>query len=215
MTVYQHPVNGHEKCLFSKYLHETLLYFRFLVPMFISTRHLTLMTLFWSACLFYFNDNWIAMSIVIFLQRVTDTWDGAIGRERNEGYIKWGYFVDHFLDWVFLCSIMGALYVHTLDVWCLFICFPISIHMVGFSLSTTVSDEPYLSFLKITKHWWTSLDELQFGIMLFIYLVLKNTDWLPIGFVGLMAWSSLYIYDIQHTLAAADMNIKYKSNKNK
>ena len=121
-----------DKTLFGHHVYYSVLYHKYLVPSFVSTRHLTLMTLFWSAFLFYFNNNWIAMSILIFLQRVTDTWDGAIGRERNEGYVKWGYFVDHFLDWVFLCCIMGALYVHTQDVWCLFICFPISIYVVGF-----------------------------------------------------------------------------------
>lgn len=203
--------NKFDKTLFGHHVYYSVLYHKYLVPSFVSTRHLTLMTLFWSAFLFYFNNNWIAMSILIFLQRVTDTWDGAIGRERNEGYVKWGYFVDHFLDWVFLCCIMGALYVHTQDVWCLFICFPISIYVVGFSLSTTVSDEPYSPFVKITERWWTCLDELQFGIMLFIYLVFQNTSWLPIGFVGLMAWSSLYIYDIQRKLAMLDMNIKSQS----
>ena len=32
--------------------------------------------------------------------------DGAVGRARNTGLIKWGFYMDHFLDYVFLASIV-------------------------------------------------------------------------------------------------------------
>ena len=43
---------------------------------------------------------------MITLQWLTDSLDGAIGRYRNVGLIRWGYYMDHFLDYIFLCSIL-------------------------------------------------------------------------------------------------------------
>ncbi len=43
---------------------------------------------------------------MIFLQYITDLLDGKVGRERNTGLIQWGYYMDHFLDYIFLCSIL-------------------------------------------------------------------------------------------------------------
>ena len=48
---------------------------------------------------------WV-VSFAIFGQYITDLLDGEIGRRRNTGLIKWGYYMDHFLDYIFLCSIL-------------------------------------------------------------------------------------------------------------
>ncbi len=40
------------------------------------------------------------------MQYITDMLDGAVGRMRNTGLIKWGFYMDHFLDYVFLSSII-------------------------------------------------------------------------------------------------------------
>ena len=32
--------------------------------------------------------------------------DGEVGRSRNSGLIKWGFYMDHFLDYIFLCAII-------------------------------------------------------------------------------------------------------------
>lgn len=45
---------------------------------------------------------------MIIGQYLTDLFDGAVGRMRNTGLIKWGYYMDHFLDYVFLCSLLIA-----------------------------------------------------------------------------------------------------------
>lgn len=92
------------------------------VPKWLETYHLTLMTILWSLLIilcgwlaFYTaNLNWFWLSSVfIALQWVTDVLDGEIGRRRNTGLIKWGFFMDHFLDYVFLCAILIS-YVFTL-----------------------------------------------------------------------------------------------------
>lgn len=83
------------------------------IPRSIETYHLTLTTILWSALVVIFSylaqNNILWMwwtSVMIVLQYVTDLFDGAVGRFRNTGLIRWGYYMDHFLDYVFLCSIL-------------------------------------------------------------------------------------------------------------
>ncbi|MEN8126829.1 MAG: CDP-alcohol phosphatidyltransferase family protein [Planctomycetota bacterium] len=80
----------------------------------ITSRQLTLMTILWSVGVVVFgslagrsdNLHWLWLSsLMVFLQWFTDCFDGAIGRHRNEGLIKWGFYMDHFLDFVFMCSV--------------------------------------------------------------------------------------------------------------
>jgi len=81
-------------------------------PRWIQGYHLTLMTIPFSAGLIVFgylarnNYAWLWLSsLMLFLQWFTDSFDGALGRYRDTGIPKWGYFMDHFLDFVFMCSI--------------------------------------------------------------------------------------------------------------
>ena len=88
------------------------------IPKCIETYHLTYMTILWSALIVLFgwfakeNINWMwVVSLMIFLQYITDLFDGAIGRYKNTGLIKWGYYMDHFLDYLFLVSVTTAYYL--------------------------------------------------------------------------------------------------------
>lgn len=88
------------------------------IPKGIETYHLTLLTLVWSALnpLFGYlaisNLQWLwAVSGIIVLQYITDLFDGAVGRHRNTGLVKWGFYMDHFLDYVFLCSLVLTGYI--------------------------------------------------------------------------------------------------------
>ncbi|MBN1391768.1 MAG: hypothetical protein JW947_03085 [Sedimentisphaerales bacterium] len=81
-------------------------------PKWIQGYHLTLMTIPLSAGLIIFgylarnNCCWLWLSsLMLFLQWFTDSFDGALGRFRDTGIPKWGFFMDHFLDFVFMCSI--------------------------------------------------------------------------------------------------------------
>jgi len=88
------------------------------LPAFIETYHLTLTTILWSAgntvVAFYARANlsllWI-VSLMIALQYVTDLFDGELGRQRETGLVKWGFYMDHFLDYVFLCSLVFVGYM--------------------------------------------------------------------------------------------------------
>lgn len=83
------------------------------VPRFLETYHLTLLTLVWSTGIvagsFFARQNlhWLwLVSLCILLQYLSDVLDGAVGRYRDTGLVKWGYYMDHLLDYVFLASII-------------------------------------------------------------------------------------------------------------
>lgn len=82
------------------------------MPAWIEGHHLTWMTLAWSIGLVVFgylargNLHWLwAGSAMLFLQWFTDCFDGALGRLRDRGLVKWGYYMDHFLDFVFMWAV--------------------------------------------------------------------------------------------------------------
>ncbi|PIR03177.1 MAG: hypothetical protein COV60_01700, partial [Candidatus Magasanikbacteria bacterium CG11_big_fil_rev_8_21_14_0_20_43_7] len=86
------------------------------LPQWITSRGLTMMTVLWSAGIIMtgylastesFGFLWI-ISACIFFQWLTDSLDGSLGKYQNAGWIKWGYYMDHFLDYIFLCSILVA-----------------------------------------------------------------------------------------------------------
>lgn len=83
------------------------------IPSWLETYHLTMLTLLWSLMILVFsflaakNLRWLWMvSLMIFLQWVTDHYDGKVGKYRNTGLVRWGYYMDHMLDYVFLCSVL-------------------------------------------------------------------------------------------------------------
>ncbi len=129
------------------------------IPNFIETYHLTLLTILWSLLIILFsffakdNINWLwGVSICIFLQYLTDLFDGAVGRFRNTGLIKWGYYMDHFLDYVFLCSILiGYSFILPLEfMYVLFFILAIfGSFMVNSYLSFAATNEFKIAYLKI------------------------------------------------------------------
>lgn len=83
------------------------------IPAWLETHHLTMLTLVWSLLILAFsylaatNINWLwLVSVMIFLQYVTDYYDGKIGKHRNTGLARWGYYMDHLLDYFFLSSVI-------------------------------------------------------------------------------------------------------------
>jgi phosphatidylglycerophosphate synthase len=62
------------------------------IPAWLETHHLTMLTLVWS--------------LMICFQYLTDYYDGKIGKYRNTGLVRWGYYMDHLLDYFFLSSVI-------------------------------------------------------------------------------------------------------------
>ncbi len=85
------------------------------LPRWMRSWQLTLLTAVWSAAMMLFgylasdDRRWLwAMSVMVFAQWLTDSFDGTLGRTRGEGLVKWGYFMDHFLDTIFAGSVVIA-----------------------------------------------------------------------------------------------------------
>lgn len=86
-----------------------------LIPRFIETYHLTLMTIPLAVLLIIAsfmarkNISWLWLnSAVIIIHYLCDAFDGEIGRRRNTGLIKWGFYMDHFLDFIFGAAITAS-----------------------------------------------------------------------------------------------------------
>jgi len=83
------------------------------IPSWLETYHLTMMTLLWSSLILFFSHlaardlRWLwGVSAMVALQYVTDHYDGKIGKYRGTGLVRWGYYMDHLLDYVFLFSVI-------------------------------------------------------------------------------------------------------------
>jgi archaetidylinositol phosphate synthase len=83
------------------------------IPSWLETYHLTMLTLVWSSLILFFSHlaakdlRWLwGVSVMVALQYVTDHYDGKIGKYRGTGLVRWGYYMDHLLDYVFLCSVI-------------------------------------------------------------------------------------------------------------
>ncbi|MBC8090225.1 MAG: hypothetical protein H7Z40_23445 [Phycisphaerae bacterium] len=126
------------------------------VPRFLETYHLTLLTIVWSLLILVFgwlaktNIQWLWMvSVMVVLQYVTDLFDGAVGRYRNTGLIKWGFFMDHMLDYIFLCAMITA--YHTVappgfEVWFMLLLGLTGAHMAHSFLAFAASNQFRIAF---------------------------------------------------------------------
>src|SRR6185503_15231465 len=83
------------------------------IPSWLETYHLTMLTLLWSGLILLFSYwaatdlRWLwGVSAMVFMQYVTDHYDGKVGKYRGTGLVRWGYYMDHLLDYVFLCSVL-------------------------------------------------------------------------------------------------------------
>jgi phosphatidylglycerophosphate synthase len=131
-----------------------------LVPKSVETYHLTYTTIVWSLLIILFgflaniySIHWLwAISLMIVLQYVTDLLDGQIGRVRKTGLIKWGYYMDHFLDYMFLCSILIAYSILLPDEFKYLLFFILAIFggfMINAFLGFAVTNEFKISYLGI------------------------------------------------------------------
>lgn len=156
-----------------------------IVSKYFDSRTLTLMTLIWSFLIIFIgflarnNSLFIwGIIIIIILQQLTDTLDGAVGRYKKEGYIKWGWFMDHLLDIIFAFSIFISLmiYFYKKNNYIVFSFFIIMIctviNMIS-SLMLACEDKGIdmsICFLNLCF----STDESRVGLILLLILIMYN-----------------------------------------
>ncbi len=83
------------------------------IPPWIETYHLTLLTGLWPIGIVLFSSyaardlRWLWMvNAMIVAHYFTDHFDGKLGKYRGTGLCKWGFYVDHFIDYGFLCALL-------------------------------------------------------------------------------------------------------------
>lgn len=121
------------------------------IPVAVETWHLTFTTIAWSIGVLVFgflaeaNIQWVwGISLMIVLQYLTDLADGEVGRRRDTGLIKWGFYMDHFLDYIFLCCLVAAGYLFappSVELWYMALVVILGGFMVNSFLSFAATNE--------------------------------------------------------------------------
>ena len=84
-----------------------------LTPAFLGTKSLSFLSLCSSLLIltsYYFAGRipflLFAASFFILAQWAFDVLDGAIGRLRKEGFVRWGFYIDHLFDYFFMSAVV-------------------------------------------------------------------------------------------------------------
>jgi phosphatidylglycerophosphate synthase len=101
-----------DKSIFSKYEKKFADKYAPKVPKILETNRLTYLSVVWTFFILFFgylgqfDIRWFwLVSLMIVFHYLTDMFDGAVGRYRETGLIRWGYFMDHMLDFIYLNAI--------------------------------------------------------------------------------------------------------------
>lgn len=151
------------------------------LPSYITTYNLTLSSILWSTMVIYGayksqkNINWLYLSAIgIFFQLITDTLDGAVGKYRNTGAVRWGYFMDHTMDAIIMFSIAIALAL-VLPQYKLYILILFGLEALLFITAHLSLDDNGLDISTCYKGiCFGPADALFFQIFLFLYLIYTN-----------------------------------------
>ncbi len=162
------------------------------IPPWLEGYHLTLTTILWSAGVIIFgflarnNINWLwGSSLMLFLQWFSDSFDGALGRYRDTGIPKWGYYMDHFLDYIFMCSIIiGYSFIFKPEIrYILFLILPVyGAFMVSAYLAFAATNEFKITYLGIGP-----TEGRIFLILLNTTLIVFGTKWMAVSLPYILA----------------------------
>jgi len=187
------------------------------IPNWLQTYHLTMMTLLWSGLILFFsflaarNLRWLWMvSVMVFLQHVSDHYDGKSGKYRNTGLVRWGYYMDHLLDYVFLCSIIVGYSFILPDKSRYQILIMLAI-FAGYEVSTFLSfaatDKLKISFLKLGPTEFR-LAVIVINALLVEYGTRKMVNGLKYVNIGAAIVLAVMVYNTHKTIWEMDMKEK-------
>ncbi len=187
------------------------------IPAGIETYHLTMMTLVWglgNVVLGFFaahnlNVLWL-VSLMIALQYLTDLFDGELGRQRDTGLVKWGFYMDHFLDYLFLCSLVFVGFKISppgLTIWYFALVVILGGYMVNSFLSFAATNH-----FEIYHYGIGPTETRVVFILINTFIIYAGTRWFPVLLpaVVLLCLLGLVInsYQIQKKLWQCDMTVK-------
>jgi phosphatidylglycerophosphate synthase len=189
------------------------------IPKSIETYHLTLTTVLWSLLnvvwAFFAKDNldvlWL-VSLMIVMQYLTDLFDGEVGRRRGTGLIKWGFYMDHFLDYIFLSSLVFVGYMISpagLEIWYFALVVVLGAFMVNSFLSFAATNAFEIYYYGIGP-----TETRVVFILINTFIIFFGTKWFPVLLpsVVLLCLAGLILntFQIQKKLWQIDMQAKKK-----
>ena len=193
------------------------------IPSWLETYHLTMLTLLWSSLILLFSYlaardlRWLwGVSVMVALQYVTDHYDGKIGKYRGTGLVRWGYYMDHLLDYVFLCSVIIG-YAFILPERSRYqILFMLAI-FAGYEVSTflafAATDRLKISYLKLGPTEFR-LALIVINALLVQYGTRNMINGLKYVNIGAAIGLALMIYRTHQVIWALDMEHKNAENVN-
>jgi phosphatidylglycerophosphate synthase len=178
------------------------------------------MTIVWSGGMILFgylakgDIRWLWGSCaMLFLQWFTDSFDGSLGRHRDTGIPKWGYYMDHFLDYIFMCAILvGYSFILSPQArHLLFLVMPVyGAFMVSSYLSFAATNEFKITYLRLgPTELRILLILLNIAIMIFGIGFFEKA--LPYVLVVLFLGMSVVIFRTQKYIWKMDMEEKGKN----
>lgn len=193
------------------------------IPSWLETYHLTLLTPVWSLLIVVFgylaatDRRWLWMvNLMIVLHYFTDHLDGKLGKYRDTGLRKWGFYMDHLFDYGFLCSILiGYSFLipqksifNMMLVLCVFSAF-----MFHTFLMLAATEEFKVSFSRFGP------TELRIALIIINVFIIRfgtrglkgSLPWIALG--GLIALS-IMAFLAQKKLWRIDMRLKETENRN-
>ena len=193
------------------------------MPLWLKTYHLTLATIPMSLLIIAFsylgrgNIHWLwIVSLLIATQWLTDLFDGAVGRAHNEGFVRWGFYMDHLLDYIFLTSILIGYMLLLPDQSIILYFFILALagsFMVSSFLSFATTGAFKISFLRIgpteIRMIFILINTL---IIIFGKTYLAGT--MPYVLVFLLIGLCILVYRTQQDIWRIDMKLKKTKKQN-
>ena len=190
------------------------------LPNWLETWHLTYLTLLWSGLIVLCgwqareNLNWLWLSsLMVVAQYLSDLFDGALGRYRNTGLIKWGYYMDHFLDYLFQSTIITGYLLIAPE--------GLTLYFIGMLvLSTGFMVSSFLSFAATNRFeiYFLGIGPTEIRVAIIALntaIILLGTDWwpvtVPIFFWCLTIGLTAMVWQTQRQLWQQDMRLKRTS----
>ncbi|MFH2000725.1 MAG: CDP-alcohol phosphatidyltransferase family protein [Planctomycetota bacterium] len=187
------------------------------LPGWIETYHLTMMTLVWVVFNLFLGFRakedlsalWL-VSLMIVVQYLTDLFDGELGRQRDTGLVKWGFYMDHFLDYLFLSSLVFVGYMISpagLEIGYFALLVILGSFMVNSFLSFAATNEFQIYYFRIGP---TETRVVFIAINTYIiFFGTSHFDWLlPAVVIACLSGLAVNTFQIQKQLWEMDMKAK-------
>ena len=158
------------------------------------------------------KPKWVAQRLGVPFEWIeTDSFDGSIGRFRDTGLAKWGFYMDHFLDYIFMSSVFVG--------YALLMSEPRGVYLtlaLGFVYASVMAHS-FLDFgatgqFKITYLFTGPTEVRLYFILINTFVILKGPGWLeaalPWALVVFALALAAIVYAAQKRIWALDMEAK-------